>query len=176
MRAGRCSPTVPRNGSTPVERWQILLPTTRARQACGLQPHKSAPHPRGGFLLTSLGARPCAADSLFPSMRNINFYWQWEQWRPQPDPLMTRQRAARLLRSWRRARTQGRRVFGLTRVRLEKTRAYLVEHLATGERAGLYMCCASSATPLLASTVLTAHALQKPQGHRPEVFGTERAR
>lgn len=62
------------------------------------------------------------------------------------------------------------RVFLLTRVRIEKTRAYLVEHLASGERAGLYLCCASSVTPLLASALLTAKALQQ-SGHQPEAFG-----
>lgn len=69
----------------------------------------------------------------------VFFYWQWELTRPQPDPLMTRERAARLLRAWRRAKVQGKRVFSLRCVRVRQTRAYLVQHVATGESAGLYI-------------------------------------
>lgn len=30
------------------------------------------------------------------------FLWAWNNYAPQPDPTMTRERAARLLRAWRR--------------------------------------------------------------------------
>lgn len=67
------------------------------------------------------------------------FYWQWELTRPWPDPSMTRERAARLLRAWRRARVQGTRLFNLRCVRVEHTRAYLVQHVPSGECGGLYI-------------------------------------
>ena len=35
-------------------------------------------------------------------MKTTNFLWAWNDHAPQPDPAMTRSRAARLLRSWRR--------------------------------------------------------------------------
>lgn len=69
----------------------------------------------------------------------IYFFSQWELTRPWPDALMTRERAARLLRAWRRARVQGKRVFNLRCVRVDHTRAYLVQHVASGECAGLYI-------------------------------------
>lgn len=34
--------------------------------------------------------------------QHAQFLWGWNDYPPQPDPLMTRDRAARLLRSWRR--------------------------------------------------------------------------
>lgn len=71
--------------------------------------------------------------------KQIAFFWQWESTRPQADPRMTRERAASLLRAWRRAHIQGRRVFHLRRVRVPGTRAYLVQHVASGERGGLYL-------------------------------------
>ena len=50
-------------------------------------------------------------------MRETAFYWGWRSYAPQPDPLMTRTRMARLMRAWRRATLQGRRLvdFRLTR-------------------------------------------------------------
>ncbi len=44
------------------------------------------------------------------------FFWAWRGYAPQPDTSMTRERAAKLLRSWRRSRTQGHRDFSLQRV------------------------------------------------------------
>ncbi len=101
-------------------------------------------------------------------MKDTKFFWQWEEYRPQPDPLMTRQRAARLLRSWRRARTQGRRVFHISCVRIERMRTYLVRHLATGERAGLCLCCEINEqpgvpVPLKDGGQITINAVPAPQ-------------
>lgn len=76
----------------------------------------------------------------------VAFYWQWESMRPQPDPAMTRDRAAKLLRAWRRATTQDARVFNLKCVRDDGTRAYLVQHVPTGERGGLYIKTGAGAT------------------------------
>lgn len=76
----------------------------------------------------------------------VAFYWQWESMRPQPDPMMTRERAARLLRAWRHATTQGARVFKLKCVRNDGTRAYLVQHVPTGESGGLYIKPGAGAT------------------------------
>lgn len=70
-------------------------------------------------------------------MTHTIFSWAWEHYGAQPDALMTRQRAARLLRAWRRARIQGRRVFALGRSTTARTRIYAIEHVPTGERATL---------------------------------------
>lgn len=35
-------------------------------------------------------------------MKTTDFQWAWNNYAPQPDKFMTRQRAARLLRAWRR--------------------------------------------------------------------------
>jgi hypothetical protein len=59
---------------------------------------------------------------------------------------MTRERAAKLLRCWRRAKAQGARVFDLECVRDSCTRAYLVHHVQTGERGGLYIKAGADAT------------------------------
>lgn len=66
--------------------------------------------------------------------------------RPQPDSMMTRERAAKLLRAWRRATTQGARLFNLKCLRNDGTRAYLVQHVPTGERGGLYIKPGAGAT------------------------------
>ena len=47
--------------------------------------------------------------------KETKFLWGWKHYEPQPDPSMTRERAAKLLRSWRRSRTQGNRDFNLQR-------------------------------------------------------------
>ena len=49
------------------------------------------------------------------SDKQTAFLRQWRDYAPMPDPLMTRARAARLLRAWRNARIQGRRQFDLQR-------------------------------------------------------------
>ncbi len=99
-------------------------------------------HPR------SRDRTPAAGTHLHHPMNRMSvaFYWQWESMRPQPDPMMPRERAAKLLRSWRRATTQGERVFKLKCVREDGTRAYLVQHVPTGERGGLYIKPAAGAT------------------------------
>lgn len=42
--------------------------------------------------------------------------WGWKEYARTFDPQMTRARLARLMRCWRRARTQGRREFNLQRI------------------------------------------------------------
>ena len=65
-------------------------------------------------------------------MKTRTFLWGWEGYPPRPDPLMTSHRAAKLLRCWRRAKTQGYRVFSLIKV---GAHAYWVKHNDSGERA-----------------------------------------
>lgn len=48
--------------------------------------------------------------------KETKFMWGWKDYAPQPDPHMTRERAARLLRAWRRSATQGRKNFYLKRI------------------------------------------------------------
>lgn len=38
------------------------------------------------------------------------FEWGWNGYTPQPDPLMTRARMARMMRAWRRAAIQGEKI------------------------------------------------------------------
>lgn len=40
-------------------------------------------------------------------MKPMTFQWGWNGAAPQPDPAMSRQRAATLLRSWRRSARYG---------------------------------------------------------------------
>ena len=75
-------------------------------------------------------------------MTTKTFLWAWEGYAPQPDPLMTAQRASRLIRAWRsqhRAKVNGRPHF---KVRLHRHidgwREYKVEH-RSGERASLWV-------------------------------------
>lgn len=49
-------------------------------------------------------------------MKKSQFLWGWKDYEPQPDLIMTRERAAKLLRAWRRSRTQGVRDFSLQRL------------------------------------------------------------
>lgn len=44
-------------------------------------------------------------------MKNTNFKWGWRDSAPSDDHLMTRERMARLMRAWRRSKTQGVRNF-----------------------------------------------------------------
>lgn len=44
---------------------------------------------------------------------NTVFTWGWKDYPRQPDTLMSRARMARLMRCWRKAKTQGRREFNL---------------------------------------------------------------
>jgi len=68
------------------------------------------------------------------------FLWQWEDYAPRPDPLMTRCRAARLLRAWRNAKVQGRRQFDLAVDRGQTGyRVYRVRHTRFGERGALWI-------------------------------------
>jgi hypothetical protein len=96
-------------------------------------------------------------DHQTPMEQGICFYWQWESTRPQPDPLMTRERASKLLRAWRRATSQGRRVFDLRCVRQRGTRAYLVQHQPSGERAGLYIQTGAVSAGSAEPPLLTMH-------------------
>lgn len=49
-------------------------------------------------------------------MKKNCFLWGWNGYAPTVDKLMTRQRAARLLLSWRRSKTQGQRNFSLCKI------------------------------------------------------------
>lgn len=74
---------------------------------------------------------------------------------------MTRERAAKLLRTWRRASRRTHPLYSIKRVRAETTRAYLVQHVGTGERGGLYVCAeenASALNPYVSLAVTTAGA------------------
>lgn len=44
-------------------------------------------------------------------MKNTSFLWGWQTYAPTLDATMTRERMARLMRAWRRSKTQGRRNF-----------------------------------------------------------------
>ena len=59
-------------------------------------------------------------------MKQTHFRWAWGDHEAQVDESMTRERAACLLRAWRRSRTQGQRDFALTCVRRQGTRFYCV--------------------------------------------------
>ncbi len=58
--------------------------------------------------------------------KQTNFKWAWGDHEAQIDKLMTRQRAARLLRAWRRSKTQGQRDFTLRVIRRSEGRFYCV--------------------------------------------------
>lgn len=64
------------------------------------------------------------------------FLWHWEDYAPLPDKLMTRARAAHLLRAWRRAKTQGQREYSVRRICHPARREYLCTHIPSGERGG----------------------------------------
>lgn len=53
-------------------------------------------------------------------MKQMTFHWGWNGHAPQPDPTMTRQRAANLLRSWRRSARYGGHYSRVTLTRLGK--------------------------------------------------------
>lgn len=59
-------------------------------------------------------------------MKSTNFKWAWGDHEPQADKTMTRERAARLLKAWRRSKTQGARNFTLQRITHGHTRFYVV--------------------------------------------------
>lgn len=44
-------------------------------------------------------------------MKTQNFLWAWQNHEPIVDKTMTRERLAKLMRAWRRSKTQGRRNF-----------------------------------------------------------------
>lgn len=69
------------------------------------------------------------------------FLWQWRDYAPLPDPLMTRARAARLLRAWRNARIQGRRQFDLQRTTSadERGRVYRCDHVRYSDPGALWI-------------------------------------
>lgn len=50
------------------------------------------------------------------------FYWGWKDHTPQVDKTMERPRLARLMRAWRRAKTQGAREFNFHLVKRENGR------------------------------------------------------
>jgi len=59
-------------------------------------------------------------------MKSTKFQWQQFGREPQDDPLMTRCRAARMIRAWRNSKTQGRRNFTLNCSRMADRRVYNV--------------------------------------------------
>jgi hypothetical protein len=59
-------------------------------------------------------------------MKSVAFQWAWGDHEPCPDHSMTRERAARLIRAWRNAKTQGRREFTLRVYRRGLARCYAV--------------------------------------------------
>lgn len=65
-------------------------------------------------------------------MKARKFMSGWKHYDPIPDPLMTNERAVRLMRAWRRARLQGNRVFKLERLAPHQ---YRVTHVDSGEEA-----------------------------------------
>lgn len=68
------------------------------------------------------------------------FLWQEEDCAPRPDSLMTRCRAARLLRAWRNAKLQGRRQFDLAVDRGQTGyRVYRVRHTHFDARGALWV-------------------------------------
>lgn len=69
------------------------------------------------------------------------FLWQWSDYAPLPDPLMTRARAARLLRAWRNARIQGRRQFSLQRTTSAdgRYRVYRCNHIRYSDPGALWI-------------------------------------
>lgn len=71
-------------------------------------------------------------------MKKVNFLWAWNDRAPQRDTMMTRARAALLLRSWRRLYRQPanhRPLLSVTRI---ARGAYRVEH-ESGETATLIL-------------------------------------
>lgn len=55
------------------------------------------------------------------------FLWGWNHYQPQVDKTMDRPRMARLMRAWRRAKTQGKREFDFRLVKRENgNRQYTV--------------------------------------------------
>ena len=70
------------------------------------------------------------------------FLWQWNDYPPQPDPLMTRGRAAKLIRAWRngaRKPRNGRPPFGpIKRSLCDGFRVYRVES-KYGERGAIWI-------------------------------------
>lgn len=69
-------------------------------------------------------------------MKPRTFTWSWQDHAPQPDPLMTPERAMRLLRAWRSTSRQPTSMFGPLR-RLERLGrgCYRVTDLRFGETA-----------------------------------------
>lgn len=59
-------------------------------------------------------------------MKQNTFKWAWGDHEATTDPLMTRARAAVLLRAWRRSKTQGRRNLSLQCVRRPDAKFYCV--------------------------------------------------
>lgn len=67
-------------------------------------------------------------------MKPRTFTWAWESYAPQPDPLMTPERALRLLRAWRNTSRKPTSMGGYLR-RLERLGRghYRVTDLSSGE-------------------------------------------
>lgn len=62
------------------------------------------------------------------------FTWGWMNYPRVADPSMSRERMARLMRAWRRARIQGYREFSLACIdRRPGRRTYRVEHTRFGD-------------------------------------------
>lgn len=65
--------------------------------------------------------------------RRTVFLWQWENHPPQPDALMTRARAARLIRAWRRASRSPANYGPTTALRRTAPHTYRAIHRQSGE-------------------------------------------
>lgn len=69
------------------------------------------------------------------------FFWSWGDERPSPDPVMTRKRAARMLRAWRRmARQPGE--FGTVEMAFERMGMgiYRCTNLGWGGYGTMFVC------------------------------------
>lgn len=64
------------------------------------------------------------------------FRWAWNDFDAWADPSMTRDRAARLLRAWRRSETQGRRDFIVWRQVANGAKHYRVTAVRSGGESG----------------------------------------
>lgn len=74
--------------------------------------------------------------------KQTTFKWAWGDHEAQIDKSMTRSRAAKLIKAWRNARTQGRREFDLKVIRRSDCRCYCVTTLKyINDDAGVLVIC-----------------------------------
>lgn len=140
--------------------WQFILPNTqRVRVAPALVHRATCLCDCSGLTIPLLVAPGVDEQQHLDEMKQTKFLWQWEQYAPQPDPLMTRERAAKLLCAWRRGSRRVQPILKIKRMRVDNTRQYLIEHQETGERGGLFICKdPSAAVPTVLMTVAAAQA------------------